>query len=119
MIGTQSQPSATTQIPPLSHETNASLHPEILSSHTHTSTLQLSTRAIRHNPKAGLNPLVDAASFLFSVIGELKHSAQSRQLHLLHQELVQEINTFQDTIEHHGYNAEYVIICRYVLCATL
>lgn len=98
------------------HTTN-SVTPALLHS-THTT--HLSKRPnITHHPKAGLNPLVDAASYLFSIVGELKHTSAYRQLNQLQKDLIQEINHFQDMISHHGYNAEYIVICRYILCATL
>lgn len=82
------------------------------------SPLLLESRIITHNPKAGLNPLADAAGYLFSVIGKLKQIKSYRQLSKLQKEIAQEINTFQETIKSHGYNSEYIIVCRYVICAT-
>lgn len=80
----------------------------------------LAKHFIIHSPKAGLNPLVDAASYLFTLIGELKQQTNDyRQLSQLQKELIQEIKHFQDAINHHGYNAEYILISRYILCATL
>lgn len=84
-----------------------------------TSPLLLPSRIVTHHPTAGLNPIVDAAGYLFSVIGKLKHIKSYRQLNKLQNELIQEINTFQETIKGLGYNSEYTIVCRYVLCATL
>lgn len=106
MIGTQTQQTTPSTTPAdFSHETS----PQLL----------VLNRVITHSPKAGLNPLVDAASFLFSAISELKRTTAYRQLNKLQKELIHEVNTFQDVIGRHGYNAEYLIICRYVLCATL
>lgn len=82
------------------------------------SSLLLPSRIIVHNPKAGLNPLADAAAYLISVLGKLKALKSYRQLGKLQKELIEEINAFQEAIAHHGYNAEYLIVCRYVLCAT-
>jgi len=84
-----------------------------------SSPLLLPSCNITHNPKAGLNPIVDAASYLFSVMGRLKQIKSYRQLNKLQTELIQEINTFQEAVKNHSYNSEYVIVCRYVLCATL
>lgn len=75
-------------------------------------------RIMTHQPKAGLNPVVDAAGYLFSVLGKLKLLKQYRQLNKLQKELIVELNTFQDAIKTHGYNAEYLMVCRYILCAT-
>lgn len=74
-------------------------------------------RIAAHTPKAGLNPVVDAASYLLSIIGKLKHIKSYRQPSKLQKELIQEIKAFQDSIKNHGYNAEYMVICRYILCA--
>jgi len=82
---------------------------------------QLLTRGkfISHHPKAGVNPLVDSAAYLFSIIGRLKQIKSYRHLNKLHKELVTEINTFQDIIKSHGYSSEYILVSRYALCATL
>lgn len=82
------------------------------------SALLLPSRIITHHPKAGLNPLVDAASHLFTILGKLKQMQAYRQLNKLQKKLVREITLFQETIKHPAYNAEYLIVCRYVLCAT-
>lgn len=74
---------------------------------------------ISHHPKAGVNPLVDSAAYLFSVIGRLKQIKSYRHINKLHKELVTEINTFQDTAKSHGYSSEYILVSRYALCATL
>src|SRR5579872_4701201 len=74
---------------------------------------------ITHHPKAGVNPLVDAAAYLFSIMGRLKQIKSYRHLNKLHKELVAEINTFQDTTKSHGYSSEYILVSRYALCATL
>lgn len=90
-----------------------------LSATNATASLLLPSRIVTHNTKAGLNPLVDAAGYLFSILGKLKHAKSWRQLGKLQTELIQEINLFQETAKHHGYNPEYVIVCRYVLCAVI
>ena len=83
-----------------------------------TSPLLLQSRNVTHNSKAGLNPLVDAAAYLFSVLGKLKNLKSYRQINKLQKELIQEITTFQEAVKNHGYNAEYIVVCRYALCAT-
>ncbi|EKD54027.1 MAG: hypothetical protein ACD_60C00128G0003 [uncultured bacterium] len=82
---------------------------------------QLLTRnkLIVHHPKAGVNPLVDAAAYLFSIIGKLKQIKSYRHLNKLHKELVAEINHFQDEAKSHSYSSEYILVSRYALCATL
>ena len=81
--------------------------------------LLLPSRIVSHHPKAGLNPLVDAAGYIFSILGKLKHAKSYRQLNKLQTELVQEVNLFQETAKHHNYNSEYIIVCRYVVCAII
>lgn len=83
-----------------------------------SSPLLLSNKMLVHTPEAGLNPLVDAAGYLFSALGKLKQLKSYRQLNKLQKELIQEMTTFQEAVKHHGYHAEYVVVCRYTLCAT-
>lgn len=79
----------------------------------------LSHKFITHNPKSGLNPLVDAAAYLFSILGKLKQLKSYRQLAGLHKELLVEINTFQEAARAQGYSSEYILASRYAICATL
>lgn len=81
--------------------------------------LLLPSKFITHHPKSGLNPLVDAAAYLFSVIGKLRQLKSYRNLNKLHQELLQEINAFQDAAKAQGYTSEYVLVARYAVCATI
>ncbi|MCD6039380.1 MAG: hypothetical protein K0S27_780 [Gammaproteobacteria bacterium] len=71
-----------------------------------------------HHSKAGLNPLVDIAGYLFSMLGKLKHLKSYRNLNKLHQELTAEINGFQDAAQARGYRSEYTLVSRYALCVT-
>ncbi|MEO8402659.1 MAG: type IVB secretion system protein IcmH/DotU [Gammaproteobacteria bacterium] len=94
----------------------------IITSHAQlASATQLLIRGkfISHHPKSGVNPLVDAGSYLFSITGRLKLIKSYRHLNKLHQELVTEINNFQDVAKSHGYSSEYILVSRYALCATL
>lgn len=75
-------------------------------------------RIINHHPKAGLNPMVDAAANLFSILGRLKQLKSYRHLSKLQQELIQEIQTFQTAVKTQGYSAEHILVSRYALCAT-
>lgn len=79
----------------------------------------LHSKFITHCPKAGLNPLVDAAAYLFSSIGKLKQLKSYRNLHKLQKELITEINTFQEAAKAQGYSSEYILVSRYALCATI
>lgn len=91
----------------------------------HLKTLNLPTitfrspLAITHHPKAGLNPLVDAAATIFSMLGKLKHLNHCHQLGKIQKEFMQEINTLQETAQSLGYQTEYVVVSRYILCATI
>jgi type VI secretion system protein ImpK len=76
-------------------------------------------RIIPHHPKAGVNPIVDAAAYFFSLIGKLKQLKDYRHLSKLQQELIQEIQVFQNTVKAQGYNSEHILASRYALCATL
>lgn len=84
-----------------------------------TSQLLLSNRIVPHSSKAGLNPIVDAACYLLSLAGKFKFVKNYRHLNKLQRELIQEINIFDDTAKNYGYNTEYVLVCQYILCATL
>lgn len=79
----------------------------------------LHSKFITHNPKAGVNPLVDAAAYLFSSIGKLTFLNSHRNLHKLQKDLISEINTFQETAKVQGYTSEYILVCRYAVCATV
>jgi type IV/VI secretion system ImpK/VasF family protein len=81
--------------------------------------LLLSSTLAVHHPKAGLNPLVDAAACLFSIMGKLKNAHSSHELHKLHDDLMHEVQLFQDTAKSHGYGSEYILVSRYAVCATL
>jgi type VI secretion system protein ImpK len=84
-----------------------------------TKQLFLPSNLITHSPKYGLNPLVDAAAYLFSTVGKLKEIQTYANPNKLQKELIREIITFQDTAKSLGYNSEYILISRYALCVTL
>lgn len=69
-----------------------------------------------HHAKAGLNPLVDHANYLFSILGKLRAAPTYEQLQKLHSELLQEIRAYYETIQRQGY-IETATVCRYILCA--
>jgi type VI secretion system protein ImpK len=91
--------------------------------HHPTTQWLLSTKLRTHIPEAGLNPLADAAAYLFSMMGRLIHLKSHAHLDKLYAELVREIENFQVTVETYSYNkeymAEYAPIACYALCATL
>jgi type VI secretion system protein ImpK len=86
---------------------------------THSNQTLLHSKFITHNPKAGVNPLVDAAAYLFSSIGKLTFLKSHRNLVKLQKDLINEINTFQETAKAQGYTSEYILVCRYAVCATV
>lgn len=93
-------------------------------SHPHPTTqLLISSKFVTHIPEAGINPLVDAAAHIFSVMGKLKHIKWHHDLDKLHAELVLEIENFQETVKSYSYDsesiAEYIPIACYALCVTL
>lgn len=84
-----------------------------------TPSLPVPNKFITHHPKYGVNPLVDAAAYLFSIIGKLKQLATYHHLKKLHQELFQELNAFQDAAKAQSYSADFILVARYALAATL
>ena len=80
-------------------------------------TLIFPRRIIAHHPKAGLNPLADAAGYLFSIVGRLKYAHQTIDFNLIQKELIQEIRLFQEAIQHHHYQKECLMVSHYVICA--
>jgi len=81
--------------------------------------LQLSSKTTIHHPSSGINPLVDSAAHLFSLATRYSQLDRCHSPEKLQSELITEINLFQDTIKLRGYNAEYLLVSRYALCATL
>jgi len=121
MIATHTQQNPRIHLP-FNPATDSHTHPEPethfdLIEHGSQTPLLLPGRITMHHPKAGLNPLVDSAGYLFSILGKLKKISAYRQLGSLQQQLIREIHSFQKNIQHHGYNAEYTLICQYIICA--
>jgi type VI secretion system protein ImpK len=104
--------------PPEYHKEAEAPHAS-LAKKTSSDSLLLTNKFITHHPKAGLNPLVDAAAYLFSIIGKLKQLKSYRHLSKLQKELIQEINHFQETAKTQGYSSEYILVSRFALCATI
>lgn len=113
MIATHNEP-ATIEA---TSETIAPIPQHLKSVDTLATPIILTHRANAHHPKAGLNPVVDAANYLITALGKLKELKTYRQLNQLQNELVQEINLFQETLLNLNYNGEYIAVCRYVICA--
>lgn len=85
--------------------------------------LLFATQSGSHLPEAGLNPLVDSASYLFFLMGKLKRIKEHHNLTQLHFELVKEVRRFQEKVRHCRYNPEaleeYIPIASYALCMAL
>lgn len=70
------------------------------------------------NP-SGINPLVNAATVIFSLIHRLSEIEPLDDTYGLYENLVHEIKAFEHTVQKLGYRSETILIARYVLCATL
>lgn len=116
----QSTPTEDLSIPPLLKDQQALKEngKEALAAQKNLQAVLLPGRFVNHAPQAGVNPLVDAASHLFSILGKLKHLETCSQLAQLQKELIQDVTAFQEALRHQRYQMEYLIIARYVLCAT-
>ena len=93
-------------------------------SHHHPMTQRLlSFKPSIHVPEVGLNPLADAASYLFSMMGRLIYLKSHAHLDQLYAELVNEIRNFQSILDVYSHTKnnmnEYTPITSYALCATL
>lgn len=105
--------------PESQHKQEAEARSTVIAHKKHSDQHLLTNKFITHQNKSGLNPLVDAAAYLFSIIGKLKQLKSYRHLSNLQKELTQEINHFQDAAKAQGYSSEYILVSRYALCATL
>ena len=72
-----------------------------------------------HANGAGVNPLVDAAAFIFSSLGQVRSLTNFLHLGKLQKELIADMNAFHDAAKAYGYSNEYILVARYALCATL
>jgi type VI secretion system protein ImpK len=73
---------------------------------------------LSHHTTAGLNPIVDAAANLFTMLGQLKKIDHHHNLAKLQQELIKQIQSFQHSAKEQGYSSEQILLGRYALCAT-
>jgi type VI secretion system protein ImpK len=71
------------------------------------------------NTTNGLNPLVNAASTLIAVFEKTRVSVSHPDVGGLHQRLVNEIKTFENTAKQTGIKPEIVLSARYAVCAAL
>lgn len=64
-----------------------------------------------------INPLVAAASPIFSIINQLQQKNHIANLQLLHEKIVDEIITFESTVRKHDYLDKTIQAARYALCS--
>jgi type VI secretion system protein ImpK len=67
----------------------------------------------------GPNPLTDAAARLLALIGRLKTMPHHNDVGGLHQQVTQEIRTFENNARNRGATPEAVLAARYALCAAI
>lgn len=67
----------------------------------------------------GLNPLVQAASPLLLLAGQLRHTASATDVAGLRRQVLDEIRRFEDRARTAAVPNEVVLAARYALCATL
>lgn len=104
---------------PVFQSDKSDTHSASLAKKSNSNQILLANKFITHHTKSGLNPLVDAAAYLFSIIGKLRQVKSYRHLSKLQKELIQAINHFQEATKALGYGSEYILVSRFVLCATL
>lgn len=68
---------------------------------------------------SGVNPLVDAGSELFILVGRLRSTAAHADVFQLRQDIAQKIVDFETTVRAAGIAHEHVIAARYALCTLL
>lgn len=89
----------------------------------HSNAQLLLTKPPIHQVEAGLNPLVDAAAYVFLLMGQLTRTRSHQDMAKLHAVIMEEVKNFQNSIYLSNYNpetlAEYVPISSYILCTML
>jgi type VI secretion system protein ImpK len=68
---------------------------------------------------SGLNPLVDAATVLFTLCGELRPLQAPGDLRALRAEMSRQVQAFDTAVRAAGVGAEQLVAARYALCALL
>ena len=69
--------------------------------------------------RTGLNPLENAASMLFTLLGQIRGTSSHPNPGGLHQQLVNEIRRFEKRAQSSGASAESIFAARYALCTTI
>jgi type VI secretion system protein ImpK len=74
---------------------------------------------VKLGSRAGLNPLENAATTLFTLLGQIRNTSSHPNPGGLHQQLVSEIRQFEGRAQKAGATAESVFAARYALCTTI
>jgi type IV/VI secretion system ImpK/VasF family protein len=82
-------------------------------------TLQTYCKSKTFIANSGINPLVAAASALFSLIHKLRKLKQAPPLENTQAALIHEIKAFECAAQTRGYRADEILVARYILCTTL
>ena len=67
----------------------------------------------------GINPLIAAASTLFTLVAKLRESEAYTDINGLYQQLTHEIRAFENNAQAQKYRSDIILVARYVLCALL
>lgn len=81
--------------------------------------LQMNFAITPHDPQAGLNPMVDAAAYLLTLMGQINSTENFYMLDKLQDTFICEIEAFEMNIKALNYNDEYIQVSRYVICAVI
>lgn len=67
----------------------------------------------------GINPLIAAASTIFTLTAKLRESESYTDINGLYQQLTHEIRAFENNAQSQNYRSDIILVARYVLCALL
>lgn len=67
----------------------------------------------------GVNPLINAATVILSLVSRLRQTDTITDTHILYEHAVHEIKAFEHAAQKQGYRSESILVARYVVCATL
>lgn len=86
---------------------------------SHTRIPNVDFNAGKFETAYGLNPLVNAASMLLAVFSKTRESVSHPNVGGLHQQLVNEIKSFENKVREVGTKPEIALAARYILCTIL
>lgn len=67
----------------------------------------------------GINPLIAAASALFTLAAKLHNSESYTDINGLYQQLIHEIRAFENNAQAQQYRSDTILVTRYILCSFL